>query len=426
MRQQMARNRLGRSKSTRLGVGLSSQFLNMASNSVMLFALAHYNDDEQFGRASLVYGVVIIGIGVTKAMTADLVSARHGGSESAVDSVTTREAKSAIVLGVATAGVAAVVATAVDAGLAGYVIAGAAIPIAAHEFSRQTAFASYRPIRALALDTIWVLTGIAFWVLGTTLGTNESTVVVSAWCAGAIASAFVSATQNRSNRVQSGKGLAETISTRLQYGLEFLLSRGIPEVVAWSLAIAGTFALAGQFRLAQVLLGPLSVVIGGARSLLVAELRPLASRAVLLRKSSRLASLGLSVLPVLYLAVLLVFAHPVASLLLGDLDSNVLSIAAILAVRRAFSAASIPPFLLLRVLDQSRITTTLRLAEAMTAGLMISILGLFAGSTGSLSGYVISGGFALILWWVFALRATATDAVRLSGDVAPHANGGRR
>ncbi len=402
-------------RSKRLSWGLTSQFFNMASNAAMLFLVARSSDELQFGRVALVYGLAMVGVGVARSATADLISARYGGDRLMVERAASNEGTSLLAIGFLFTALPAATTYFVGAGWIGLLFAVAVLPIVLHEFARQLSFASYKPERAALLDIVWVVSSLLIWTALRSVTDGGNVVIAGAWVGGACVSAGLVVLRTRDSSaplVSDAEDFVSDISERWQYAFEFLISRGTPELVAWSFAVFGTFAQAGQFRLAQVLLGPLSVVIGGARGLLVSELRPRRDHSDQLLQFGARAGIGLGLVPVLYLVALLVAPDRFISAILGDLDVVVISFAILLATRRAFVASSIPPFLILRILGKARTTTTLRIAEAVLALAFVVTAASINDQNGALVGYVFAAAVSSVLWWLYASREAREGKVR--------------
>ena len=284
------------------------------------------------------------------------------------------------------------------AGVVGFVMSASVVSVTIHEFARQGYIASYEPEKALFIDLAWVIGGVLTYIpISAIVGMNGGAVVF-AWSAGAALTAAFYLWTSRSWQPRAQVPRLDSRSMK-QFGFEFIVSRSTPEMVGWALALFGGIASAGHFRLAQVLLGPLSVVVGGARAVLISEMRPHAEESSVLKSLAVRSSMILAAIPLVYLAAIWLLRSSLVALILGDVEEIVVLYALFLAARRALVAISVPPFLVLRVKDRLKQTSLIRLSEAVIALASIGVAAFLAGANGALWGYAFASLITAFVWW---------------------------
>ncbi len=385
----------------------------MLTNVFFVIALARTLDPILFGRLAIVYGLVQIVVGTVRSTTVEIAAANHGGEPAEIHAMSRHIVRS----GLFRLSLGVLLLALVSYGLfsqlhvAGLLMAAVLLPVGMLEIRRQLAFAALEPGRAVRLDAVWFAVSVTVYLAAQTTSISPATEIVLAWGLGAAVSLIVNHERTKPGQViddtrESWRSMSR--ADGFSYAAEFLLSRGTPEVVGWALAITGGIAQAGSFRLAQTILGPLSVVIGGLRGTLIGELRRVALNSDRVLPTAARVSFILAILPLGYLAFVVLLPDQVGQEIVGPKWTAAIAIAPYLAMRRSFSAASIPPFLVLRIKGKSKVTSSLRLAEACLALGVISVGGLIAGETGALVGFAAAGAASLSLWWIAAGRGGST------------------
>lgn len=380
----------------------------MLTNMALIVGLARTFDADGFGRFALLYGLAQIAVGISRSTTADVAAASYGSEVDKIDQV--RRAVAMAMLGRLTIAIPllAVAAFLVFEGfsLVGAVLTLGVLPLGFHELWRQLSFARLDPTEAVRLDLLWLVAGASLWLIGLAVWGNSPELMIAAWIFGAVCGASYGARHLLGERSESTPNdwAERSRADGPAYAMEFLLSRGTPEVVGWSLAITAGIAEAGSFRLAQTLLGPLSVLIGGLRGTFVGELRRVMRSTGKHLRMAASTSLVFCALPLLYLLALRFVPESFGEQLVGNQWMAAMAIAPYLAFRRSASAASIPPFLLLRILGKAKTTSTIRLVEAGVNVALILTGSLIAGATGALVGYAAAGLVNLAIWWLIARR----------------------
>ena len=394
----------------------------MATNVVTLLTIARSTTGSDFGRFAVQYGLIVFSIGVLRSVTTDVAAARFGGQRRELSVIGPLLAKTAglplVVLAVAYGLAGVVVFGGVDR--LGVVVAMCGVAVVVHELVRAFALAALAPGVAVEADAAWAVVVAAGLVLNVVVMTGDDRAIAAlvAWglgaCVGAVAGAVrlgaLGLTRPSGDDAAVGSiaqaWRAERRTAAPAYAFEFVLSRGIPEVVGLTLAAVVSFEATGSYRLAITLLGPIGVIVGGTRSILAAELRARIDVVESARRLALGAAVVLVLVPVIYGGVLLATPESWRTSVMGPLAAGIQPYVLYLVARRSATTASLPPFLLLRTLGRAGQTSRIRSVEAAATFSALAVCAFAAGENGILIGLPVVAWCAVVVWWRTALSAS--------------------
>jgi len=299
----------------------------------------------------------------------------------------------------------------------GFIALGVALPgLLAQDQLRFAAFARGKPGRALLFDCIWAATlSLALWILSAVGGLTLPTLIAAWGCAALVSAACGALILNLRPRPASAQQwLLDHRDLSPSLTAEFVLTSGITQVVAFGLGAVSGLAAAGALRGAQVLFGPINVVLMAATAVAVPE------GARILRhvpRYFRASMLGVSIatgLSVLGWGLCLSTLIP-ASLgrtLLGSTWPDAQAVIPALTVLMTLTAIATGALIGLRVLEQPG-----KSVKARAAAAPLLLLGGLTGATwadaaGAVWGQCLPMAALVIVWWLQFTRASTPPVHR--------------
>lgn len=374
----------------------------------LAIAVAHRASPGQFGAFGIAYVVYTVLLGAAEAFTAEVIAVRAPKRSTAEAHSMLRDASgTAVVAGVVCA-VGGLVLALAGASLASALLIPAPL-LFAQDVWRFAFFASRRPMAALANDLLWaVLFGLALTLVLRRDGGGPAP-LVWAWSVSGAICGLVGAVQARCvprpravRRWIRGHGEAGA-----RYAGEFLTLYGGAQLVLVSVGLfAGLTASAG-YRGAQLVFGPVQVLINAMRISLI----PLLVR-IRARGESRLfktvavgAGLGASLLVLGWGLAAIALPDRVGMKVLGTswpATHNVLPAMLFVQVAVGFGLGAI---LLLRAVEALKRTFRVRVTGAVL-GLVLGTVGAaVAGARLAATGVGIAAALTTAaLWWQAAPR----------------------
>lgn len=180
-----------------------------------------------------------------------------------------------------------------------FLVLAAAMPfLLAQDALRHVAIAAGRPQLAVAADGTWVVLQVLGFAIAVAAGSESPATLLAVWCAaGAVSAVGLGGLLHATPAVtRSIAWLRRNAALCRRLAVEFLVNSGSYYALSYGLVIMAGAAELGDFRAAQTLFGPASVLLMGGAALGVPEsVRMRRNRSHLLRLSARL-SVALTVL----------------------------------------------------------------------------------------------------------------------------------
>jgi O-antigen/teichoic acid export membrane protein len=281
---------------------------------------------------------------------------------------------------------------------------------------RYAFFARGKPAHTLLIDLVWVLSLVAFLICASLLFEITPWIVIFAWGLSATLAACVGAlcagtTPHLSRGVSWARDQRDLIPSLAG---EFALSSGLSQALTFIVAFVGGLGAAGALRGAQVLFGPVNVVVLAAHSVALPEGARLRKRGTKWLQVGMYGTSTAIVLAALAWGLILTLLLPadLGRSLLGDTwDGAEAVLPASMALMATLGAAT-GAVVGLRVLEQPQRILRLR---ALSAPLLIlgGTLGAFvAGAPGAVWGQCLPLAALVTAWWL-QFREVATDIRRV-------------
>ena len=208
-----------------------------------------------------------------------------------------------------------------------------------------------------------------------------------------------------------------------RYFLEFVTYSGIYQATTYGIGVAGGLVALGTLRAGDLLIGPFNVFFMGAMIAAVAEGSRIARRSIQsLNRASILFSIALTILLLVWAAILLLIPTALGETLLGANWSSAMSVIVPLlfvALGRALQAGPVSG---LRALAAARESLLARLASSpliLVGGVTGTVVG---GAVGAAWGMAIGNGIGAAVWWWVYTRASARAELERRGGFGGEEN----
>jgi O-antigen/teichoic acid export membrane protein len=389
----------------RIGWTVIDQALSSVTNFGLGILVARALDRSEFGGFALVFASYLFIVGLSRAICSEPLLVRHSSHDD-------RERGHAIARSTGAALALASVLGLCGLALTPLVPSSARTPLIAlsvtlpgllvQDACRYAYFAAARPAAAAANDGLWAVTQLM--LLATLLVTGHGSVAlfVLAWGMAATLCAFVAV-------VHVGirpRPLAARDWLRLHRDLvprfsgEFVAVGGAIQMCLWAVGAIGGVVAAGALRAGQLLLGPLTVLLGAAPAAAIPEGVRLSHRspADLVRALARV-SIVLCTTALGWGAVLLVVPETAGRAVLGVNWVAARPLIAPLLVGTAAAGAATGAIVGLRVLAAAERSFHVRLVVTPTT-LAFAIAGVaLDGARGAAIGIAVAAWIGAWAWW---------------------------
>lgn len=395
---------------------LADQAVSSLSNAGLSILVARSVGIETFGSFSVVLLVFSFTVGLSRTLVTDPLVIRFSAAAPSVRRRATAEAAGAAI-GLGLVGSAA-------CGLAGLVLGGtlgaalwalaAVLPlILVQDTWRYAFFAGSRPAAATANDVVWTV--LQFAAVGALLlaGRNTVTLLVLAWGASAgvaaVVGCFQAGVRPRPFRGPAWVRTHHDLATRL--AADYVINIG---AVYTALLLIGSIlgiAAIGAIRAAQVLLGPLQLVISGITAFALPVFsRRVAAGASVLRPAALTAAVMTSISSV-WVMTLLLLPDAVGQELLGETWDRAREVLPALSAMMLVLSLTVGASLGLRSLGRSDLLLRTTLVQAPLI-VVLTCVGVVAGGlSGAAAGLALAHVAGMVLLWL-SLRRTAAASAR--------------
>jgi len=389
----------------RMAWGVADQAASSLTNVIVGVLVARTLGPAGFGAFSIAFATYLIAMSMSRGMSSDPLMVRFSDVDPAIWKRAVRGSTgTALAIGVLAGSACAVVATTVGGPTGPALLAlGITLPGLLLQDSWRFAFFSQgRPALALANDVVWAVALVALLWLVVVSGTSSQFLFMLAWGGSATIAAVVGAAQARLvPRLSAARmWVRENRHLCFRYVVENLSTVSGTQLRFYGLAAIVGLAGVGAMRAAELLLGPVLVVILGMGMMAVPEmvrlLRMSTSRA--LQLSLLVSSLG-TVSAVLWGTLVLLLPDNLGQRILGTswdaaavliLPTTVVVTATAVQIGawagvRGLAAAS-------RSLLSQCVGSTAYIVGALTGGT-------WAGTLGAAWGTAAAAIFAAAFWW---------------------------
>ena len=407
----------GRSMPLRALLAFADQGVSSATNFAVVVIVARVLDARSFGNFSLALFLYLLCLGTSRALNTESLLIRFSAANI---EVARRAARSAVG---ATASFALAASTLIAA--AGVVITPVRGPLVSlavvlpgllvQDSWRYAFFTTRRSGQALVNDLCWAAVQCVLLVLILRSRHVSPTEIILAWGFAGSFAALMGIAQFR--HLPDLKGASAWWRTHRDLGplyvFEFWALRGSAQLVVVLISAIVGLATAGALRGAQAILGPLTILLLGARIVFVSEGRRHDQVVASPLKYAIRASTVLAGVAATWVALLAMMPTDLGRSLLGASWPNVARVLVPLGVAAIGVAAAEGAVSTLRILAAARASLRAQ-GIAGCANLAAGIAGgLVGGGRGVAVGLAFAAWFGAAVWW-FALRQELSGKRNLS------------
>lgn len=408
-----------RALARRSGWAFADQAVSSLTNFALSVAVARAVGVREFGAFGLAVALYLFLVGLSRAIVSEPLLVRFSDARPAERRSAVRQSVgTAVLLGTALGAVTAAGGRAVPGPVGTALLPlGLALPgLLAQDAWRFAFLAGARPAAAVVNDLVWA--GAQVVLMGAVLAVGGSVgTLVAAWGLSAAVAAVVGAIQEGGAPAPLAARSWATAHADLasRFTGEFLVRQGVRQLTVYAVGAAGGLSAVAAIRGAQVVFGPLHVLLAGVQLMAVPEAVRLARRSLAsLARAVRVLAAALAALGVAAAGIALVLPDSLGLALLGDswraaapvlvpqalVMAGVGASSAYVAGMRAMSAAS-------RTL-RSRVATMPLFVAGGTGGAVVS------GAAGAIAGIALAQAVATV---VFAREFSSAlkDAERRPG-----------
>lgn len=395
--------------------GLVDQGLSSVTNFGGSVLAARTLSTDKFGAFAVGFAVYLIALGVSRAWSSEPLVVRSSAASPIAQRLAIQRASSAaIVVGCGAGIVLCVVALATPTSLRGTLfVVGLFLPaLLLQDFCRFGLIVMRRSSAAALNDLVWLLVMLIAFAFGSHFGHTAASAMLC-WVVGAAAGAFLGLWQLRV--VPHRRVLAWFVTNRdlsWRYVVEFLLVTGVSYSLTIGVAAVGALDDAGEFRAAQVLLGPLNVVFIGMmmQTTPILVRRSAIHRPGLPRLGLRLSA-GLAGFALVWGTLIVALPDHLGTTLLGASWTSSQRLVPVLALTYVMNGISSGANAGLRALGDARSSLKARAIVAPASVVLGGIGAATNGPFGAALGLLISSVLGVPVWWLLFRRSVASAPI---------------
>jgi O-antigen/teichoic acid export membrane protein len=258
-----------------MGLTVVDQGASSASNFALAFLVAHYSNAHALGIFAIVSTTYILTQGLVRSLTSDCLLTRHDPDEGVMGTYERAGFLSALTVSLG----ASLLILALSMAFSGelrmtFVILGLSFTLlAAQDFARYIGISRYNPAYAVWLDMVWLVLFLVVYVFLRHQGHVSLSWVFGAWSATGAAVglyAVVSHVTLRHWRSLVTFWFRSERAVGFRFAGQWLLVSSWAYVAIYLFVLIFSVAVIGQFKLAQVAFGPITVMSQGIVTGLVA------------------------------------------------------------------------------------------------------------------------------------------------------------
>jgi O-antigen/teichoic acid export membrane protein len=388
----------------RLSWGILDQTLSSVTNAALSFLVARSVSQSSFGRFAVAFTVYTVVIGISRALVSQPLTQRFSGaSPRSFQEAASRVRAAAVLCGGLAGAIVAVATLFLSPGLRAPLIALAAtLPgLLMQDAWRYTFFAQGRPALAAINDLVWTVTQVI--TVGCVLRADWESPAGFLWAwgvAAAVAAGF-GFVQGRSRPSLRGAWLWFRVHRRLTGYLvaQFVGVTGAYQGALLLLAGIDGVDTVGSLRAAQVMLGPLNILVAGVFAVVLPEVIRRGLDWPRRRIVAIVVSGAMTLVPLLWTLILLVMPYHWGEDLLGDSWPGGRSVLFASGVAYAAVGATLGPELILLALHRNK--AVFWLSMALVPPLFgFGLVGVAIGEAqGAAIGFAVAQCLIAPLWW---------------------------
>jgi O-antigen/teichoic acid export membrane protein len=251
------------------------QGASSVSNFALALVVAHYSSANALGVFAILTTTYVLSQGLVRSLSSDCLLTRS--ETDAVVRVTYERGGylAAIVLSVALAAVLLAVSGILPSSFTlSFVIFAVSFPLmACQDYARFIGISRYDPAYAIRLDVVWLVLFLVAYVVLRHAGLTTLPWLFGAWSG---AGALVGLWTLRAHLARSGRGRLLRLwdeserDVGVRFAGQFMLVTSWTYFISYLLLFVLPLASIGEFKLSQLALGPITVLLAGVQSALIA------------------------------------------------------------------------------------------------------------------------------------------------------------
>ncbi len=258
-----------------MAVTVVDQGASSASNFALAFLIAHYSNAHALGIFAIVSTTYILTQGLVRSLTSDCLLTRHDADDGVMATYERAGFLSALTCALGASVVILAISTAFSGDLRlTFVILGLSFTLmAAQDFARYIGISRYNPAYAVWLDMVWLVLFLVAYVVLRHEGHVSLPWVFGAWSATGAAVGLYAVANHltvRNARNLISFWFQSERAVGLRFAGQWLLVSSWAYVAIYLFVLIFSVAVIGQFKLAQVAFGPITVMAQGIVTGLVA------------------------------------------------------------------------------------------------------------------------------------------------------------
>jgi O-antigen/teichoic acid export membrane protein len=257
-----------------IGLTVVDQGFSSANSFALAFGIAHYSHANVLGIFAVVNTTWILVQGLIRSLTSDCLMTRHDD-----DNVMGKYERAGYISAIVSSSVAALLVLLVSLAFSGelrltFIILAVSLPLlSAQDYSRYLGISRYNPAYAIGLDCAWLSLSIVGYFVLRHAGLITLPWILAAWsAAGALVGLYTlwnhlilrDARQLVRFWFKSERGVG------IRFAGQWLLGSSWVYIAIYVFAAIFSVAVVGEFKLAQVIFGPITVMTQGGMTALVA------------------------------------------------------------------------------------------------------------------------------------------------------------
>ena len=395
----------------RAGWGVADQGLSSLTNFALGIAVAREVSSAEFGAFGITYATFLVVMGISRSVGTDPLAVRFSASSEREWRIgSTAATGSALAVGIAAGIICGVVGTILQ-GTAGLslIALGVSLPgLMLQDSWRYIFFAKGEGSRAFINDLVWTTALIPSIGFALTIGDKTVMSFVLAWGAAGTLAGIFGIYQSRILPAPLGAASWWKRNSDLApYFLgEFIAYGGTTQLTTYGIGLVTSLSVLGAFRAAEILMGPLNVLVLGLNMVAVPEgVRAIQTSPARLRFICALFAAAVAGASLLLGIIIWALPDSAGESLLGASWKEAHRVILLLAIVRAASGVGAAAGAGLRALGAARRSLGVRLIGAPVV-IFTSVGGAALwGLIGAARGMAISACLLAAVWWFQLERA---------------------
>lgn len=393
---------------------LIDQGLSSSGNFGIALVAARSLGASGFSAFSISFLVYVVSIGLTYSFVGEPFQVLH--SSSPQDQNMFLVQKGALGLALLMSVLMAFLVSLLGVGIGGVleapmVVVGFILPgLLIQDSMRHFFFAQARPARAAFIDFIW-LAAMVLALLGLSesqIGLHSPAALLAVWGASAAFSSVVGLLVIRiaPSVARSASWYRESKNLGWNFSLDFLFMTGAAQIVVLLLPLIVGLDAVGALKGAQLMFGPITILISGLRALGVPEASRHASEGhEFLFRFTKILAGSITVMVLAYSVLILTLPDSVAEFFLGASQAGSSPLLPFVALDMLGRALALAPFVSLRAMGSGDRILRARAIDAPST-LMLGLAGaLIGGAEGAAAGLGSANILVAGAWWRQFVRA---------------------